>query len=289
MTGSRHVADDVMTTGELVAAGVAALASTSETPRLDAELIVAAVLGRPRSSVIAFPERAVPAATAETFRASLARRARGEPLAYVLGAKEFFSLTLDVTPAVLVPRPETELLVETFLEHVPVGAGANVLDLGTGSGAIALAIKHECPDAQVTGVDRSAAALAVARANGERLGLAVAWRESDWLETLDDARFDAIVCNPPYVRSDDPALAGALQFEPRAALDGGRDGLAAIRHLFAAVPRHLTAGGLFLLEHGADQRAALAELAAINGFEVLAARDDLAGRPRVLVLEGNVR
>ena len=272
------------TVGELVAAGVAALQAVSDTPRLDTELLLAAATGRARSSIIAFPERDVSPAAAETFRGTLARRVLGEPLAYLLGNKEFFSLTLAVTPAVLVPRPETELTVEELLARLRRGPGT-VLDLGTGSGALALAIKHERPELVLTGVDASSAALAVARGNGARLGLDVAWRQSDWFAALADERYDAIVCNPPYLRSDDPALAAALRFEPRAALDGGRDGLDAFRHQLAASPAHLKPRGLLVLEHGADQQASLFELAEQHGFGVLAARSDLAGRPRVLVLE----
>jgi release factor glutamine methyltransferase len=272
------------TVGQLVAAGVAALATVCDTPRLDAELLLAAAAGSGRSAVIAFPERGVPPSAAESFQAALARRALGEPLAYILGCKEFFSLTLAVTPAVLVPRPETELLVEELLARVPRGP-CTVLDLGTGSGALALAIKHKRPELAVTGVDASAAALGVARLNGERLGLDVAWQQSDWYAELAGERYDAVVCNPPYLRSDDPALATALRFEPRSALDGGGDGLDAFRHLLAASPAHLKPGGLLLLEHGADQQAALRALAERHGFRVLAAGSDLAGRPRTLALE----
>ena len=284
------VADDARPAQEsldvatLVAAGVAALRTRTDTPRLDAELLVAAAAGCGRSAVVAFPERTVPAGAVQAFHAALRRRADGEPLAYVLGEKEFFSLVLAVTPDVLIPRPETELLVEELLARVPRGARAAVLDLGTGSGALALAIKHHRPEAAVTGADASVAALAVARANGRRLDLNVAWRESTWFEALGDARYEAIVCNPPYVESSDPALAEALAFEPRAALDGGPDGLAALRRVLADAARHLAPGGLLLLEHGAEQRPALLKLAAAQGFEVLAACADLAGRARALVL-----
>jgi release factor glutamine methyltransferase len=271
------------TIGSLLAWSVRELAGATSTPLLDAELLLGFVTGRPRSSVLAFPERSVRAAAAEELERLIERRVRGEPLAYLVRTQEFFSLPLRVTPAVLIPRPETELLVEEVLARHPRGSQRAVLDLATGSGAIALAVKSERPDAAVTASDVSAAALTVARSNAERLALVVRFVESAWFAQLRGERFDLIVCNPPYVASGDPAFA-ALGFEPRLALDGGSDGLDSLRAVLAGAREHLTADGVLLLEHGHDQRAALLELAAAAGWRALAVQDDLAGQARVVAL-----
>jgi release factor glutamine methyltransferase len=272
------------TNGALLAWAMRELTGSTDTPLLDAQLLLAFVTGQPRSSILAFPERAVPLAAAEQLERLTARRARGEPLAYLVRAQEFFSLPLKVSPAVLIPRPETELLVEEALARCPPGERKRVLDLGTGSGAIALAIKKERPAVEVTAADVSPAALAVARANAERLGLEVRFVESEWFSALGAERFDLIVCNAPYVAADDPAFA-ALTFEPRLALDGGPDGLDALRAVITSAAAHLAPGGCLLLEHGHDQREPLIELATRNGWRVAAAHDDLEGRARVLALE----
>jgi release factor glutamine methyltransferase len=269
--------------GALLASAVAALAVRSGTAQLDAELLLAFVTARSRTSLRAFPERAVAATEAQRFATLVARRAAGEPLAYLTGVREFFSLELGVAPSVLVPRPETELLVDTVLAAVASRPrGPAVVDLGTGSGAIALAVKQSRRDAVVTAIDSSAAALVVARGNGARLGLDVRWLQSDWFAALGNERFDVVASNPPYVRSAD--VVGDLIHEPRQALDGGADGLDAYRAIFAAAPARLNEGGLVVLEHGFDQREALVALAAQFRFAVQAAHDDLAGYPRVLVL-----
>ena len=277
-----HLASHTSTVAALDGA-VARLAAASDTPRLDAEVLLAHLTGRARASLLAFPERPVPPEIARRFAELVARRANGEPLAYLTGQREFFSLTLTVSEHVLIPRPETELLVEALLARCAALPHPAVLDVGTGSGAIALAVKHALPGAIVTGADVSAAALAIARANGARLELDVQWIESTWLDAFRQQRFDVVVSNPPYVRSAD--VHGALACEPLLALDGGVDGLAAYRVLFATVPQHLNAGGALLVEHGADQRPELIALAEAHGWRVTAARDDLAGRPRVLELE----
>jgi release factor glutamine methyltransferase len=285
MTSTRAMpTDSVYRTDDALAAGARLLAAVSETPRLDAELLVAFATRRTRSAVLASPERALDAADAKLFRALLARRARGEPLAYLTEEREFFSLPLAVSSSVLIPRAETELLVELALAAVASAARPAVLDVGTGSGAIALAIKRARGDAVVTATDQSAAALAVARANAARLTLDVRFVESRWFEALGGEMFDVIVSNPPYVRTAD--VTGALAFEPRLALDGGADGLDAYRDLFAAAATHLDPRrGMLLVEHGAEQRSELVALAQAHGWRVAAAHDDLAGRPRVLELE----
>lgn len=259
------------------------LRRVSDSARLDAELLLADSAGIARAAVIAHPERFVGETEARKLAAAVARRSRGEPLAYITGRREFYSIDLSVDASVLVPRPETELLVEHALVGLPA-ENASVLDLGTGSGAIALAIKRERAGCEVVGVDVCASALAVARANAARLGLDVQFLESDWFAALDGKGFDAIVANPPYVASGDPAFAG-LVHEPRRALDGGPDGLDAYRQIFARAPAHLKAGGALLVEHGADQRAALTDMAPAAGLAVAAIVDDLAGLPRLLVLE----
>ena len=271
------------TIGGLVAWAVRELTGASSSPLLDAELLIAFVTDQPRSSVLAFPERPVRTALGDEVERLVQRRARGEPLAYLVRGQEFYSLALRVTPAVLIPRPETELLVDEALAHLSSGEPRAVLDLGTGSGAIALAVKRERPEASVTAADVSAAALTVARANAERLGLAVRFVESSWFAAFAGERFDLIVCNPPYVASDDRAFA-ELDFEPRLALDGGADGLDSLRAVLAGAREHLNEAGLLLLEHGHDQRAALVALAESLGWALVAARTDLAGHARVLVL-----
>ena len=240
--------------------------------------------GKTRSSLLAFPERALEPAASQRFAASIARRAGGEPLAYLTGEREFFSLPLRVSPEVLIPRPETELLVELALAAIEGLARPAVLDVGTGSGAIALAVKRARPDAQVTASDVSAAALAVARANAARLALDVRFVESQWFAALGAQRFDVIVSNPPYVRSADVHGRARVRAAARARRRRRRS-----RRLScscsADAGEHLHARrGVLLLEHGHEQRAELAQLAVASGWRVVAAHDDLAGRARVLAL-----
>jgi release factor glutamine methyltransferase len=272
-----------MTIGALLASATRALAPHSPTARLDAEVLLAFCADLPRSTLLAFPERDLSSTAIAHFHGAVERRTHGEPIAYIRGEKEFYSLPLRVTPSVLIPRADTELLVDTVLGYLDVGERCSVLDVGTGSGAIALAIKRERPLATVTALDRDAAALAVARENAARLDLEIRCVESNWFDALRGERFDLVVSNPPYVRSTDDELAGPLRFEPRLALDGGSDGLAAYRALMRAARAHLAPEGLLLLEHGYDQRAAVLALAAENGLASRAAHDDLAGMPRVAV------
>lgn len=250
--------------------------------RLDAELLAAQVGGVDRAAVIARPERTLPPTAAARLDDLVCERARGVPLAYLLGERAFRGLVLTVTPEVLVPRADTETLVERALE-APVPEQARVLDLGTGSGAVALALAAARPSWTITATDRSTAALAVARGNGERLGFTnVRWREGDWFAAVEDERFDLIVSNPPYVATDDPELAAAVAaFEPAAALFAGPDGLDAIRRITAHAPARLRPGGTLALEHGYRQGAAVRALLAAAGLEAVDTRADLAGRPRV--------
>ena len=215
------------------------------------------------------------------FAAGCRRRADGEPLAYVLGEREFHGLMLQVSPAVLVPRPDTETLVDWALQllALPLADNPEVADLGTGSGAIALALKHRHPAARVCAVDCSAAALDVARANAARHGLQVEWRLGNWWQPLQGRRFHLVVGNPPYVAGNDPHLA-ALRHEPALALTPGGDGLAALAHIIGGAAPHLHDGGWLLLEHGHDQAGEVCRLLADAGFTGMQTQSDLAGQPR---------
>jgi release factor glutamine methyltransferase len=269
--------------GELVGWGCRSLAAASSTPRLDAELLLSMAAGRPRSTILGFPEAIVPVAEGDHFRTLIRERRGGVPLAYLTGYKEFYSLKLGVTRDTLVPRPETELLVDLALSHLTRDSRAKVLDLGTGCGAIALAVKRERPGVRVTAVDASPAALRVARRNATRLALDVRWVESSWFTALDGDRYDLIVANPPYVASSDPHLTGALRHEPRGALDGGDDGLSAIRKILAGARAHLEPRGCLMIEHGYDQGPAVAALARSQRLRSPKSHRDLSGHDRVVV------
>jgi len=251
--------------------------------RLDAELLLAHALGTPRARLYAWPEHEPDATERSAFEQLVDARARGEPIAYLTGRREFWSLDLAVTPDVLIPRHETELLVALALERIPRDRPFRVADLGTGSGAIALAIARERPLARVTATDASAGALDVARGNAARLGIGnVAFAGGDWFAALGDACFDAIVSNPPYMAADDVHLAeGDLRFEPAAALASGADGLDAMRRIVAGAPAHLTDAGVLLLEHGFDQSARVRALLDAAGFENVASVCDNGGHERV--------
>jgi len=250
---------------------------------VDALALARHALGADEAFLAAHPEHALSAAQKGDFDALVARRAAGEPVAYITERREFFSLEFKVTPAVLIPRPETELLVEIALEHLAPDSAWRVLDLGTGSGCVAIAIAHRRPRARVTAVDASAAALAIARDNASRHAAAnVEFIRGDWFAALGGARFDLIVANPPYIAQDDPHLdAGDLRFEPRAALAAGADGLDCIRLIVAAAPRYLEHAGWLAFEHGYDQAHRCRELLARAGFSTLFSRKDIAGIERV--------
>jgi release factor glutamine methyltransferase len=251
--------------------------------RLDAELLLAHALGTSRARLYAWPEYAPDAEQRAAFERLLAARERGEPIAYLTGRREFWSLDLAVTPDVLIPRHETELVVELALERIAHDRESRVADLGTGSGAIALAIARERPRARVTATDASAAALEVAHGNAERLGIGnVTFASGDWCAALGGERFDLIVSNPPYIAADDAHLAqGDLRFEPASALASGSDGLDAIRRIVQDAPAHLADGGALLLEHGWDQAARVRALLQAHGFESVASVRDNAGHERV--------
>ncbi len=246
---------------------------------LDAQLLLAETMRMTRGSLVVHPERPVDAHAHARFEALVARRAAGEPLAYLVGRREFWSLDLEVTPDVLVPRPETEHLVERALALLPA-THARVVDLGTGSGAIALALASERPAWQVSATDVSAAALEVARRNAARHRLPVEFRQGSWYEPLAGERFDLIASNPPYVAADDPALA-ALRHEPRSALTPGPDAFLSLEAIVRGAPAHLTPGGWLLLEHGSSQGPQVRAALVLAGMRHVRSHPDLAGHERV--------
>lgn len=251
--------------------------------RLDAQLLLAWVLQRPRAWLMAHGDTHLDADQAGRYARAVARRATGEPLAYILGEKEFHGLLLKVSPAVLVPRPDTETLVDWALDllkgELAGCPSPDVIDLGTGSGAIALAVKHGAGRVRMTAVDASAKALAIAQANGRGLRLDVDWRRGDWWTAVAGQRFHLALANPPYIAEGDAHLA-ALVHEPAMALSSGADGLAAIRTIVAGSTACLAPGGWLLLEHGHDQAERVAELLHTSHFERVESRADLAGVAR---------
>jgi release factor glutamine methyltransferase len=256
---------------------------------LDAQVLLAHVTGRDRAWLAARADELLAEEFEAPFAALVARRQAGEPIAYLTGTREFWGLPLLVSPAVLIPRPETETLVEIALERLPADRALRVLDLGTGSGAVALALARERPAASVVATDDSEAALAIARENARRLSVAnVKFVQSDWYDGLaaiaSATRFDLIVSNPPYVAAGDPHLAqGDLRFEPPAALSPGGEGLQAIRRIIAGASAWLVPGGSLAFEHGYDQAAQVRELLATAGWQDIEVRRDLAGIERVSV------
>ena len=250
---------------------------------VDAQWLLVHALGKPYGWLYAHGDEVADAALVARFEELVARRVAGEPVAYLTGRRGFWSFDLAVSPATLIPRTETELLVELALARLPRDRVLRVADLGTGSGAIALALAHERPHARVVATDASDAALAVARGNAIALGIDnIDFRRGDWLAALSGERFDLIASNPPYIASDDPHLGvGDLRHEPAAALASGRDGLDAIRVIVRDAPSHLLAGGWLLLEHGLEQARAVRELLDDVGFVDVATEHDLEDRDRV--------
>jgi len=252
--------------------------------RVDAQVIMAHLLGVNRAYLAAHPMQVLTESQDARVDLMVAQRALGLPVAYVIGKREFYSREFEVSTDVLIPRPETETLVETALRHSVEGRGLiNILDLGTGSGVLAITLALELPGARLTATDSSPAALALARTNAKALGADVEFLQGEWYAPVAKRRFDLIVSNPPYVAGGDPHLAqGDLRFEPRHALtDGSGDGLDSIRHIVEGARAHLNPGGGILIEHGYDQAGAVAGLLAKAGFVDLASIRDLAGIPRV--------
>ena len=263
------------------------LERTSASARLDAELLLEYVTGLSRTDFRAAPERALPAAAGWSFQQLIRRRLQGEPVAYIRGHQEFWSLLLEVSPAVLIPRPETELVVERTLALLRPDA-KEVADLGTGSGAIALAVASERPSLQVTAVDASADALEIARRNAARLQLGnVHFERGSWFTPFAGRRFDVVAANPPYIARGDSKLAADVgRFEPEIALIAGATGLEAIEQIVAQAAAHLQPGGWLVLEHGWTQAAAVRERLVRSGFAHVRSHADLAGHERVT--EGSV-
>jgi release factor glutamine methyltransferase len=247
---------------------------------LENRILVAHALGLSRVELITQSERVLDQEEAQRLSGLFQRRLEGEPIAYITGRREFYGLSFAVTPEVLIPRPETELLVDLALERLP--RHGRVLDLGTGSGAIAIAIAHQRPDAVVTAVDVSPAALAVACENAERLAVRATFLQSDWYRGLVNESFDLIVANPPYIRADDTHLKeGDLRFEPLGALTDHADGLSALRTIVRGAPRYLADDGWLLMEHGYDQARPVRELLAAEDWREVQSWTDLAGIERV--------
>jgi release factor glutamine methyltransferase len=277
-----------MTTRQLIVGAQHQLAVVLTLPpseaRIEAQILMRRALGDiSRARLIAYDNETPTLVQAETFSLLLQRRLEGEPVAYILGEREFYGLSLAVTPDVLIPRPDTETLVESALARIPQNKPYRVLDLGTGSGAIAIAIAAQRPQAFVTGIDRSAEAVKIASENASRLQIGnVDFKVSDWFSAVGDGRYDVIVSNPPYIAADDPHLIqGDLRFEPVTALASGVDGLNDIRHLVGAAPQYLAPNGWLMFEHGYDQAAQVAQLLTDAGFVEVASAPDLAGILRV--------
>ena len=253
-----------------------------DSPKLDAELLLAHVTGLSRTSFIAWPEREISGEQTEQFLALVAERVAGKPIAYLLGEQEFWSLPLQVSPDTLIPRPDTECLVEAALE-LPLPANARVLDLGTGTGAIALALASEKPEWRIMASDRVAEAVALARANSEALNLPISVVQSHWFSGLPAGqRFDLLISNPPYIPASDHHLKeGDVRFEPESALVSGQDGLDDIRFLIAEAPHWLAVEGFLMLEHGYDQAEAVRGLFAAAGWRNIETRRDYGGNERL--------
>jgi len=263
---------------------IGALQVQSLLDALDNRVLLCHALGLSRVGLITQSERALSAQEAQRFAALVQRRLDGEPVAYIVGQREFFGLPFEVSPAVLIPRPDTELLVELTLERLPSqGAGGRVLDMGTGSGAIAVAVAHTRPDADVTALDVSADALAMAARNAASNQARVRFLQSDWYAALAATEaFDVIASNPPYIASGDRHLSeGDLRYEPASALTDHADGLSALRTIIAGAPAHLKPQGWLLMEHGYDQAAAVRALLAGAGYMDVQSWRDLAGIERV--------
>lgn len=257
-----------------------ALLKNSPLSPLETRILLTHALNLSRVQLITQSERTLTAEEAQRLSALFRRRVAGEPIAYIVGEREFYGLALHVTPDVLIPRPETELLVELALDRLP--QNGRILDMGTGSGAIAVAAAHTRPDAEATAVDVSEAALAVARRNAIRHGVNVAFLQSDWYHVLADQQFDVIVANPPYIVAGDIHLSqGDLRFEPIGALTDHADGLSALRAIVAGASKHLASGGWVLMEHGYDQACAVRGLLSAHGFTDVQSWQDLAGIERV--------
>lgn len=272
-----------MSIRDILQKAVQALEQGSESPRLDAEVLLAHVLGKSRSYLYAWPEQDLTDEEYAVYQKLVQQRIIGKPVAFLTGKQEFWSMPLKVTPDTLIPRPETEKLVEIALELLKDRPRANILDLGTGSGAIALALARERPDWDISASDKSLAALQIAKENALLSEVKhVKFFHSDWFTKLPEKQYDAILSNPPYVAENDPHLQqGDVRFEPRTALVGGKDGLRDLRYLIITSRDYLLPGGLLLLEHGYDQKSALASILYDAGYKAVQCWQDWQGNDRV--------
>ena len=261
---------------------------TSDTAHLDSEILLAYVLNENRSYLFTWPEKEITEQQHQHFSELLQRRIKGEPIAYIVGEQEFWSMPFKVTPDTLIPRPETELLVELALQQIESNANKTILDLGTGSGAIALAIAKERPACDVIGIDQSKQALIVAKENSQNLNIKnVSFLHGHWFRELATTnRYDVIVSNPPYIASQDPHLSkGDVRFEPDSALSSGSDGLDDIREIADTARQFLKTDGWLFMEHGYDQSTAITELLSTLGYKNITDHNDLAGLPRVVAAQ----
>lgn len=272
-----------MVISELISIATQRLANVSDSPRLDAEILLCHVLDKSRSYLLTWPDKVLAAPELAKFNALLEQREKGRPIAHITGQREFWSLDLQVSSATLIPRPETELLVEQILNDYPDSAAITVADLGTGTGAIALALASERPRWKIIATDRSAEALDIARNNAKKLNLYnIEFRCGSWFEPLDQDQFDIIVSNPPYIPDADPHLStGDVRFEPHSALASGHDGLDDIRIIAKQASQHLKIGGLLILEHGYDQQTSVHEIFTTTGYRKILQSQDLANLPRI--------
>lgn len=266
------------------------LRTSSDTARIDSEILLTFVLNENRTYLFTWPEKVITEKQNEYFSELLLRRIHGEPIAYIVGEQEFWSMPLKVTPDTLIPRPETELLVELALQQIPIDNVQNILDLGTGSGAIALAIAKERPLSGVTGIDRSKQALIIAEENAQNLNIKNAhFQHGHWFRELTPGQqYDVIISNPPYIASQDPHLSkGDVRFEPGSALSSGIDGLDDIHEIAEHARQFLKTGGWLFLEHGYDQSKAITERLSTLNYKNITDHNDLAGLPRVIAAQYN--
>ena len=272
-----------MDVSQLLKSATEQLLKLSDSPRLDAEVLLAHSLQKNRTWLITWPDKALTDTDINQFNALLQRRISGEPVAHITGTREFWSLPLAVTTDTLIPRPDTELIIEKILDTYPAGNNISLADLGTGSGAIALALASERPDWKITATDQSASALEIAKQNAHKLNLDnISFKLGDWFEPLKDNSFDIIVSNPPYIPMADPHLTqGDARFEPISALASGDDGLDDIRLITAQAGTHLKPQGKLFIEHGYDQKSEMLDIFTKNGFIEIQQAHDLANNPRL--------
>ncbi|TDJ30774.1 MAG: peptide chain release factor N(5)-glutamine methyltransferase [Gammaproteobacteria bacterium] len=268
-----------------IAWGSARCSEASDTPKLDAELLLAHCIHKPRSYLYSWPEQLVPAKAWQRYQILVGKRIEPTPIAYLLGQREFFSLNFKTTSIALVPRPETELLVETCLELCPSRAGVELLELGTGTGVIAISLKVNRPDINLIATDISTGCLDLARINASDHGVAIEWIESDWFSAIDNSSlFDMILSNPPYIAATDPCLMrGDLRAEPLSALSPGENGLEALQQLIVSAPAYLKTPGYLILEHGFDQQTDVARMMREQQFTEITCQTDLNGLPRLSI------